>query len=75
MKPAQALFVGIASGVVAMFLYDRIKADAARVAAAVNPADSGNVINQWFESAYRTATGSQQAPGADIYDWLHGGAK
>jgi len=41
------------------------------IAKKVDPANEENVINQWFEDAYSDVTGSQQSPGADLYDWLH----
>lgn len=41
------------------------------VAEKVNPADPDNVINEWFEDTYSFMTGSENSPGADLYDWLH----
>lgn len=44
------------------------------VAQAINPLNNQNVINQGFESVYRTLTGSTASPGSDFYDATHGGA-
>lgn len=41
------------------------------IAKKVDPTDPENIINDWFEDAYSMVTGSGQAPGADLYDWLH----
>lgn len=43
----------------------------AGVAVNVNPIDEGNVINEGFIGVWQAMTGSNQALGADIYDWFH----
>lgn len=38
----------------------------------INPVDESNIFNRGFESVWHAITGSDQSPGADIYDWIHG---
>ena len=41
------------------------------IAKKIDPTDPENIINDWFENAYSMVSGSPNAPGADLYDWLH----
>ncbi len=61
----------VALGVVGLLIYRQAKADAKALGQAVNPADSNNVINTWFNGAYQSVTGSQDTLGQDVYDILH----
>jgi len=45
---------------------------APEAAQAVNPVNNDNIFNRAFESLYQAVTGSDQSPGADLYDLLEG---
>lgn len=45
-----------------------------KVATALNPMDSNNVINQGVTGFYQAVTGSTGSIGTDFYDATHGGA-
>lgn len=44
-----------------------------KVATALNPMDSNNIINQGVTGFYQAVTGSTGSIGTDIYDATHGG--
>jgi len=49
----------------------QLKHDTKAVAQAINPVNPDNVFNRAFEGSYQGIVGSDQPPGADLYDKSH----
>lgn len=67
--------VAITAGVVvigAWYLKSQAGAALASAGEAVNPVNRDNVFNRGAESLYTAITGSEDSPGADLADWVHG---